>query len=404
MPKRLIFLIDGTNNDPTAAVDSQEYTNIFKLNTIFDDYKVFNVDGKDVYEPQFTYYYPGIGTRFTIPDRETESGLISWFKKSKSQFKQLLFGDDIEQLVIRAYINLCANYKNGDKIYIYGFSRGAVAARIFSRIVSDFGLLKVKYLYLIGSLWENFRNISRIENEKKYREAMNDCLDQYRAEAKNEIFWRDSSVEFLGLFDTVSGGFDVFENSFIVMRDTIISKNVKNALHLVALHDRRDNFRLIPLKNRNGSKAVREIWMPGVHSDVGGGFSHSFISLVSLVTMAIVSEDVADLALNKEELKRNIDLAYEEVREKRIAVNREGRDIIYKDRYDLILAGSEIHPVQNILDDKRILWKSTSRREAYRNEFKTADGYFYDKELAGKLQLCFGSDIGEFWVSPSGRQ
>jgi uncharacterized protein (DUF2235 family) len=375
MAKRLIFLIDGTNNDPTAAADADEYTNVFKLNALFDDYKVCKIDGVDIYEPQFTYYYPGLGTRFTLDNSQKGSGMIGWLNMFSQEYRQKLFGEDIEQLILRCYINICANYKSGDKIYIYGFSRGAVAARILSRFISDLGLLRVKYLYLISTLWERFRVASYLKSTEDYNTEIKQIYSDFSIEHGPNVFWRDCSIEFLGLFDTVSGDFDEKNNEFIVMRDQVVASKVRAAVHLIAMHDYRQTFRLIPLTGGDDD-SVRQIWMPGVHSDVGGGYRKCFLSHIALLTMVILSEEIADLAFIEMEKKR-IETEIEREREaQRIFVNDEGEDGFRpRPRSEYVAPSDRYHHIHTRMTGRLVRWKGQRRQTEYRRPFPIKHEY-----------------------------
>src|SRR3954447_1397794 len=70
--------------------------------------------------------------------------------------RQGIIGDGIDELILEAYVNLVSNYEPGDKIYIFGFSRGAVAARALSGLISKAGLLKAESSHLIEQAWRYF--------------------------------------------------------------------------------------------------------------------------------------------------------------------------------------------------------------------------------------------------------
>ena len=73
-----------------------------------------------------------------------------------SKFRGGLFGDGFDELILQAYINLVSNYVHGDKIYIFGFSRGAVIARALTGFISYSGLLKANSTAHIEHAWNYF--------------------------------------------------------------------------------------------------------------------------------------------------------------------------------------------------------------------------------------------------------
>ena len=52
----------------------------------------------------------------------------------------LAFGWGLEQIIAGAYQFLAANYESGDEIYIFGFSRGAYAARALAALTGGWPL------------------------------------------------------------------------------------------------------------------------------------------------------------------------------------------------------------------------------------------------------------------------
>lgn len=107
-------------------------------------------------------------------------------------------------------------------------------------------------------------------------------FSRYKAEEENS---KAVDVSFLGLFDTV-GSFGIplklgqlnFQK-LNLFRDLTLSPNIKKTLHLVAIDESREPF--IPTLT-NFSNQAEEVWMPGVHSDVGGGYHDCLLGNISL--------------------------------------------------------------------------------------------------------------------------
>jgi len=100
-PKIIVLLADGTGNSAAKLFK----TNVWRL------YRALDVS--DPPPPgqvrQVAFYHDGVGT---------------------STFKPLtllggIFGIGLKRNVIDLYTFLCRNYNPGDRIYAYGFSRGA---------------------------------------------------------------------------------------------------------------------------------------------------------------------------------------------------------------------------------------------------------------------------------------
>lgn len=292
MPKSMIFLFDGTANDAS----SEMFTNVYKINQIISE-KRSDKDGNII--TQVTFYLPGVGTKFTV--RRPRRGI--WATLRGDLVEQLIFGDSIDQLILRAYVNLCANFRTRDDIILMGFSRGSAAARIFSRFVSDFGILKSSHLFLLDRLWNQFLEISKIEADSDYFAEIEILMNDISLEFKNtEVFHSKEhlKIQFLGLFDTVIGAVDDEFCKNMNFRDQHAASLVRNVFHIMSMHDVRKEFELKRFVPRIRSHVnLREMWMPGVHSDIGGGYEEDFISNVSLLTMAEMLRKYANISLDR---------------------------------------------------------------------------------------------------------
>jgi hypothetical protein len=93
-------------------------------------------------------------------------------------------------------------------------------------------------------------------------------------------------IEFLGVWDTVSafGFWNVLRRAFFgrqkdLFTGNTIASNIKQAVHLVAIDETRRPFTPSLM---NHEDKVHEVWFPGVHADVGGGYLEDSIAKVSL--------------------------------------------------------------------------------------------------------------------------
>lgn len=120
--KHLILGIDGTWR---AAFQDTFHSNVYRLNL------ALNFCDADK-NPQVFMYSSGVGT--SGPSSRLPGGAL---------------GEGLDAIVLQAYINLVANYERGDKIYIFGFSRGALAARALTGLITYSGLLKADSSWLI---------------------------------------------------------------------------------------------------------------------------------------------------------------------------------------------------------------------------------------------------------------
>ncbi|WP_082531657.1 DUF2235 domain-containing protein [Methylobacterium sp. Leaf469] len=361
MAKSMIFLFDGTANSAT----SRAFTNVYALNQLIAEHREINTNGGISYQTQVTFYLPGIGTNFTVKEPE-RGGIIR-------SVGQIVFGDGLEQLILRAYINLCANFRRGDEIILIGFSRGSAAARIFSRLVSDFGILRSKTLMFMDRLWNDFLTISAVKGDIEYFNMISALHSRLASENKGERVFHQSdevSIKFLGVFDTVIGAYDGKLPSNLDFRDSTPASKVENAVHLMSMHDVRELFELKRFRPVLNSKTnLREIWVPGVHSDVGGGYVEDFISNISLLTMAALMKQYAGVALDLKPHNEIIDNIRSKNSNNLIVVNREPFPGPALSRKDDINIGDELHPLHFYMKNKNVFWKHDKNTETYRDDY-----------------------------------
>lgn len=228
---KIIICLDGTGNDPEDAIQETEKDGRLEDNGISNVLKLHLLAGGKLNNSQAnpkqqTYYYSGVGTRGTVFRRTLASSFARFAPK----------------LIIKeAYNDLCENYKEGDEIFIFGFSRGAAIARMLACKIADKGVKEHK-----------------------------------------------PKIKFLGVWDTVAsiGAPNLKDNtrpiSDAVFENGTIANAIENAVHLVAIDETRKAFRPILM---NASNKVEEIWFAGVHSDIGGGYFKDGLSDISLEFM-----------------------------------------------------------------------------------------------------------------------
>ncbi len=103
MPRRLILCCDGTGNEI-----EENQSNVLKF------YRLIKKD-----EKQIGFYDPGVGTI-------SDSSPWARFKSKAYGVFGLATGYGLDDNVLEAYRFLIHNYKEGDQIYLLGFSRGRI--------------------------------------------------------------------------------------------------------------------------------------------------------------------------------------------------------------------------------------------------------------------------------------
>ena len=95
-------------------------------------------------------------------------------------------------------------------------------------------------------------------------------------------------VEFIGVWDTVDAvglpfnAATEFWNSMIFrfkFPDYALAPNIQKAYHALSIDDERESFQPLLWKD---DPRIEQVWFPGVHANVGGGYPQQGLSLVAL--------------------------------------------------------------------------------------------------------------------------
>jgi len=249
--RNLILCFDGTNNQ-----FGTENTSIVRL------IQVLNRDP----DHQLLFYDPGVGT---LPEPGYVSALGQWFSKVSG----LAFGAGLFDKIADAYRFLMEHWRPGDRVFVFGFSRGAYTARALAASLHLFGLLPSGSENLLPYVLRLFRASPRRLRESKGKQAEFWALcDEFRETFSRALARypdRRFPIHFLGLFDTVSSvgwAWDPLRLPF-----TAENPSVAIVRHAISIDERRCFFRQNAL-SAAPNQDLQEFWFAGVHSDVGGGY------------------------------------------------------------------------------------------------------------------------------------
>lgn len=237
---RVSVFFDGTANNRAntsarlsgsqAYLDNEDegsfqndYSNVSRLETL--------CLGDDTFEHSFSVYVEGIGT--TDGKGDTTYGLALGMGATGVKAKVERGVNE----VLRQIRQLPIAGKIIERIHLdaFGFSRGGAAARYFVHFVLDEKPLK-----------------ARIEGLGHTVELL--------------------EINFVGVFDTVASYGVVHTNDTADLSlDAIVA--AKKVVQLAAAEEHRANFRLTNIASAVGAGIGTEIYMPGVHSDIGGGYT-----------------------------------------------------------------------------------------------------------------------------------
>ncbi|KAI6147465.1 hypothetical protein BKA82DRAFT_4355979 [Pisolithus tinctorius] len=299
-PRMLILCFDGT----AGQFDSKN-TNVVKL---------FGLLRKDAMDKQRCYYQPGIGTYF---EPGVVSPLISWWARIMDEaiawYVYIVTIMNVKRTRVLRYLDghvmdgykfLMANYRAGDKICLFGFSRGAYTARALAGMLAKVGLLPRDNLQSVNFAYNYYKREDKkgIALAKKFKEK----------------FCQEVNVEFVGVWDTVQSTGILMSRSLPFTDSNTFVTTFRHALSLdehrakfrpnlyqPSLKNQRSSlaqkatlgvtrvFNLLRGKHRTSSEGnnpaenetpepgpeqpapsetdVREVWFAGCHCDIGGG-------------------------------------------------------------------------------------------------------------------------------------
>ena len=238
----IVICCDGTGNE--YGKNNTNVVNIFSLAKRTSS--------------QTTFYDPGVGTGGW--EYEEESG----FLKAKAD---LATGHGLQKNVLDAYRYLMSHYREGDKLFLFGFSRGAFTARSLGGMLHKCGLLEPGSDNLV-------EYASKIYNTKG---------NQSIASGFKDTFSRSCPVHFIGVWDTVES---LLMNAGKKFHDTCLNSEVSFGYQAISIDERRKDFPIC-MWNESDSAGpfIEQVWFAGVHSDVGGWYDERGLSNITMQWM-----------------------------------------------------------------------------------------------------------------------
>ncbi|WP_324680927.1 DUF2235 domain-containing protein [Hymenobacter sp. GOD-10R] len=276
MPKNLVICCDGTWN---SAVD-EEYgaaapTNVHKLYQACLDQA--ESDGQQV-----TWYQPGVGALGSTARRTFEGAT----------------GTGVGANIRRGYMAIAWNYEPGDRIFLFGFSRGAFTARSIAGMIQQVGILVQPTAERVERAYKYYENhkVSEDRNLPDPQYAQDPGWHQGLG-----LNTRYARIHFIGVWDTVGSlgvsfwgwSFNLrlfFRNGFHDLSPNLITDHFYHAL---AMDEMRTSFMPTLWEVNTGetlTAQVEQAWFRGVHSDVGGGYAERGLADITYEWLTIKAQ------------------------------------------------------------------------------------------------------------------
>lgn len=283
MTKQIVVCLDGTWNDPI------EQTNVYRL------FQMLPGEERQVEEN---------GPIRSHLARSSEQ-LAAFYLTSVGnggRTQGLLGGTQgigLHDSMIDAYILISQVYQRGDKIWLFGFSRGAWAARSLGAFIAHSGLIAA----------------SEADDDSAADHAENIWLiyKDDRGKKRGTRFWKqhdETPIRMIGVWDTVGQlGVPLFnglrlvdraELRFLKFRNRELGPRVEHGRQALAIDEERADFTPTPWDEREG---IKQVWFAGAHADVGGGYENHALSDIALEWMMQEVNDLdAGLRLSSSQL------------------------------------------------------------------------------------------------------
>ena len=179
-------------------------------------------------------------------------------------------GLEINISIAEGYRSLCERYRPGDKIMLFGYSRGAYAVRSLAGMIARIGLLRHDVVVK-----------RRVELAYRYYQTK-ELSRSARVFSRRYTHRTPPVIEMIGCWDTVKALGIPFP---IVSRlapmatefhNHNLSPIIKNAFQALALDENRTAYSPIPWRPiPNWQGHMEQVWFAGAHADIGGQIAAS---------------------------------------------------------------------------------------------------------------------------------
>lgn len=281
--KNLVVCCDGTNNE-----FGENNTNVVRLLSL-----ALKQD-----EQQIVFYEPGLGT---FPAAGAWTPLTQWITKMMGS----AFGFGLSHNLAVCYDFLVENYTPGDRIYLFGFSRGAYTARALAALIHVCGLMRTRNRNLVPYVIKLFESeatkAKKLNDKEEKRQGKKLPLSLPVCGEFKRVFSEAPPIHFVGVWDTVSSVGTIFDPFHLP--HTRWNPSVQTVRHAISIDEKRKFFRTNLWSMSPQSTDVKQVWFAGVHADVGGGYKEKDSGLAKITLKWMLDEaSAAKLLIDDKQL------------------------------------------------------------------------------------------------------
>ena len=274
MGRHLVVCTDGTWNQP----DQRDHGLVVPSNVVKVARAVAGCDDGGV--EQCVYYDTGVGTG-------------GWWDRIKGGAVGIGLSENVKQ----AYEALGKMFEPGDRIFLFGFSRGAYTARSLAGLIGLCGIPKGGEDN-VGEIAQRAFRIYRLGPRARRRgEKARGHIKKHSHEDQEGR--PVNAIHFVGVWDTVGALgiplalFNAYNRYRFKFHDTALGDHIERAYHALAIDEHRGPFKpTLWLDGKASEKqVVEQLWFPGVHSNIGGGYIDHGLSDRAFLWMCLKARD-----------------------------------------------------------------------------------------------------------------
>lgn len=313
MARNILIFADGTGNEG-GLIPDESRTNVYKLYLSTRTGPDSNIDPRR----QIAFYIRGVGT----PTASTFAVLRSVWEG----FQQMI-GAGLTSRIVDCYAAIISVWQPGDRIYLFGFSRGAYTARCVAHVLELVGIptetngspLSLEPSALRAVAKAGVRTMYSLGLPVKDLDKRRHDLETFRAEHKCVTGVGTGAIPyFVGVWDTVAAlGWThvALSKLFFSTYDMHFVPDIPFARHAMAIDEyRRDFVRVpwggsgtVPGGDIEGVTRFRQTWFAGNHSDIGGSYPENESRLSDIALRWMVDfiakefpDEAARIAINED--------------------------------------------------------------------------------------------------------
>lgn len=280
--RRIVICLDGTWNNTYTEAERDDGSKVLKPSNVLKLARAVLPYDEETGRHQLVYYHTGVGAMSSYPGISNK--MLQFCDKNLGGGWGAGFESNIEDVITFLVHNYhhAATTKDAtnpaDQIFIYGFSRGASTARAVTQFIDWMGGIPVRQdAYYIPVLLKAY-----VKSEG--RQTVAEVIETIRNNDGNLQPMQEIEITLLGVWDTVmalgSKLFDKARRGFHINAQPPAC--VKHVYHALAADERRADFLPEIWQSAAPGQTLAQMWFPGVHSNIGGGYVNDGLANGSL--------------------------------------------------------------------------------------------------------------------------